>query len=72
MKSAPLGEKHTLPAGLKKLDLGDYFDQPLSGSELPDGLEVLRLGDSFEFVWLVRWWPSGLTRWYLECGLGGN
>lgn len=49
---------NTLPAGLKHLNLGDAFNQPLSGSELPDGLEVLVLCTPFHYLSMRRWPPA--------------
>lgn len=68
-EGAPLGRTHLLPAGLHNLELGERFNRPLSGSELPDGLEVLRLGCMFDYVSSVLW-PSRLKRLHLNflCG----
>lgn len=60
-----------LPAGLKVLVLGDGYDHPLRGAELPDGLEKLVIGKSFSFVASVRW-PSGLKWLHLSCKWGSN
>lgn len=61
----PLGRKHSLPASLKFLRLGDCFNQPLSGNELPDGLEVLMIGRVFQYMSSVRW-PSMLKELYVQ------
>eukprot|EP00903_Cladosiphon_okamuranus_P013973 g12994.t1 len=60
-----------LPARLKTLVLGDDYDQPMGGGELPDSLEKLVIGESFSFVASVRW-PAGLKRLELSCRWGGG
>lgn len=69
-RGAPLGHKYPLPAGLKNLTLGQEFNRPLSGSELPDGLQALRLGRFSKFRSSVRW-PSGLNRLCLDSRMPG-
>lgn len=68
-EGAGCSPSHLLPSGLKVLVLGDTFDQPMKGSELPDRLEHLVIGKSFAFVSSVCW-PSGLRRLELACPWG--
>lgn len=65
---APLGRKHTIPAGLKRLNVAGGLNQPLSGSELPKGRKELDLEFVFEFLSSVLW-PLELERLYLDCAM---
>ncbi|CAN0451090.1 unnamed protein product [Ectocarpus sp. 12 AP-2014] len=67
--SPPPPPSFLLPAGLKELVLGDGYNHPLAGGELPDSLEKLVIGQSFSFVSSVRW-PAELRRLELSCRWG--
>ncbi|CAN0466350.1 unnamed protein product, partial [Hapterophycus canaliculatus] len=60
-----------LPPGLRVLTLGDDYDHPMNGGELPDSLTRLVIGKSFSFTSSVRW-PAQLKRLELACRWGGG
>lgn len=56
------------PAGLRKLDFGKYFNQPLSVGTLPETLEEIEFGNKFNQELLPRVLPSHLKKLVLGDG----